>query len=136
VPFEFYEHTADVGIRAWGDSLPEAFGQAALGLIANMVETPSADALEDVHLSVQAANAERLLFRFLEEVLFHFQTELVVFTAADVRLDLSAGKLDAQLRGERYDAARHGHVHEIKAITMHDLALSYEPPEVRLIVDI
>jgi SHS2 domain-containing protein len=58
-----------------------------------------------------------------------------VLTSARVRFE-GETRLVADVQGEAYDAKRHGHVHEIKAITFHDLAVRRAPPEVRVIVDI
>lgn len=133
--FEFFEHTADVGIRAWGPTMDAAFAEAARGLVANMIDTSQAREVGEARLEVEAETLERLLFRFLEEVLFLFETERWVITSADVALT-GETRLVATLRGEAYEAARHGHVHEIKAITFHGLAIRRDPPEVRVIVDI
>ena len=134
--FEYFEHTADVGIRAWGPTLEVAFAEAAKGLVANMVEVAEARVVGEAVLEVEAESRERLLFRFLEDVLYQLQTELWVVSEVDVQF-LAAGKLRATLRGEAYDAKRHGHVHEIKAITFHDLEVREGPaPVVRVIVDI
>ena len=133
--FEYIDHTADIGIRAWGPTLAAAFEEAARGLVANMVEVDAAKEVGEAALSVDAESIERLLFRFLEEVLFLFETERWVIVRAQVRFS-GETKLDARLFGEAYDASRHGHVHEIKAITFHDLAVQRAPPEVRVIVDI
>lgn len=135
LPFEYFEHTADVGIRAWGPSLEVAFADAARGVVANMVDVADARAIGEARIDVDAENIERLLFKFLEEVLYLFQTRLWVITEADVRI-LGDTRLEAVLRGEAYDAARHGHVHEIKAMTYHGLVVQRAPPEVRVIVDI
>ncbi len=37
--FEFFEHTADIGIRAWGDSLEEAFENSALAVFEVITDT-------------------------------------------------------------------------------------------------
>lgn len=133
--FGYFEHTADVGIRAWGPRLEDAFAAAAEGLVAYMVDVSEARDVGEARVEVEGESDERLLYRFLEEVLFLFETRRWVITSADVRLDGS--RLTAALRGEAYDAARHGHVHEVKAITFHDLAVRRGPsPEVRVIVDI
>lgn len=133
--YEFFEHTADVGIRAWGPTLEVAFAEAAKGLVADMVEVAEAKPAGEAHLEVEAESMERLLYRFLEEVLFLFETRLWVIAEVDVTFE-EGPRLKAHLRGEAYESARHGHVHEIKAITFHDLEVRRDPPEVRVIVDI
>ena len=135
MPYEYFEHTADVGIRGWGATLDEAFGQAAVGLVANMVDLAEAKPVGELRLEVEAENIERLLFHFLDDVLDLFYTRMWVFTAAHVELHGDT-RLVATLEGEAYDAARHGHVHEIKAMTYHEMHVQRDPPEVRVIVDI
>ena len=133
--FEYFEHTADVGIRAWGPTLADAFAAAAEGVVANMIDAKEARVVGEAHLHMEADPPERLLHRFLEEVLFLVQTRGWII--ARVSVTLSGAKLSATLEGETYDAARHGHMHEIKAITMHELAVRAGPPaEVSVIVDI
>ncbi|HET6403862.1 MAG TPA: archease, partial [Candidatus Thermoplasmatota archaeon] len=119
----------------WGPSLEEAFAQAARGLIAQMVDVSQARAVGEARLEVEGENVERLLFAFLDEVLDVFYTRLWVVSDVEVRLQ-GETRLSATLRGEAYDAARHGHVHEVKAMTYHGLEVRREPPEVRVIVDI
>lgn len=133
--YDYYEHTADIGIRAWGPTLEVAFAEAAKGLIANMVDLEQARTSSERTLELEGESIERLLFHFLDEVLFLFQTDLFVTVGAKVRL-LGDQRLEATLQGETYDVERHGHVHEIKAVTYHDLVVSRAPPEVRLVVDI
>ncbi|HVM44463.1 MAG TPA: archease [Candidatus Thermoplasmatota archaeon] len=133
--YAYFEHTADVGIRAWGATLDEAFANAARGLVAQMVDVEHARAVGEARLEVEAESLERLLFAFLDEVLDLFYTRLWVIVEAEVRLE-GETRLVATLRGEAYDAARHGHVHEIKAMTYHGLEVRRDPPDVRVIVDI
>jgi SHS2 domain-containing protein len=133
--YEYFDHTADVGIRAWGATLDEAFAQAARGLIANMVEVANAKAVGEARLEVTGENIERLLFTFLDDVLDLFYTKMWVFCEVEVRLQGDT-QLTAILRGEAYDPVRHGHVHEIKAMTWHGLEVHRSPPEVRVVVDI
>jgi len=132
--FEYLDHTADVGIRAWGPTLEEAFARAVEGLVAYMVDVSDARAVGAARLVVEGESPERLLFRLLDETLDLLQSRLYVVTRAKVRFE--AGRVVADVEGEAWDAARHGHVHEVKAITFHDLEVRRDPPEVRVIVDI
>jgi SHS2 domain-containing protein len=133
--YVYFEHTADVGIRAWGPTMGDAFAEAALGLVANMVDVSQAKVVGEARIEVEAESLERLLFHFLDDVLDLFYTKLWVIREVDVRLE-GDKRLVATLKGETYDEARHGHVHEIKAMTFHEMRITREPPEVRVIVDI
>lgn len=133
--YEYFEHTADVGIRAWGPTLDAAFEEAARGLVAQMVDPSKAEPVGEARLEVDADSIERLLYAFLDEILYTVQTKLDVVSEVAVKID--GTRLVATIKGEAYDAQRHGHIHEVKAITFHDLAVRRDPtPEVRVIVDI
>ena len=80
--FELLEHTADVGIRARGATLEEAFEQATLGLAevqgalapgpeegAPDPEEPSRESREAVAVEVSAADPGGLVVDWLNEVL-------------------------------------------------------------------
>ena len=133
--FDFFEHTADVGIRAWGPTIEVAFAQAARGLVAQMVDVSAAKAVGEARLVVEAESLDRLLFGFLDEVLDLFYTRLWVIVEAEVAFE-GERRLVATLRGEAYEATRHGHIHEIKAMTFHELEVQRDPPQVKVIVDI
>jgi SHS2 domain-containing protein len=132
--YAYFEHTADVGIRAWGPTLGDAFAAAAEGLVANMVDVKAARIVGEARVALEAETPERLLHAFLDEVLFLLQTRGWVIASAHATLE--GTRLAATLEGEAYDAVRHGHIHEVKAVTFHELRVQREPPEVRVIVDI
>jgi SHS2 domain-containing protein len=81
--FELLEHTADVGIRARGATLEEAFEQATLGLAE--VQGSSAGPGERVEVRVSATDLGGLLVDWLNEVLWLAETRRAA--VADVRVE-------------------------------------------------
>jgi len=116
--FEILEHTADVGIRAYGRSLPELYSNAARALLDIMVRTR--DVRPAVSLDVHVAGRDRveLLVAWLHEIIFRFETTGLVFGDAEVRR-IEDGSLDGVLRGEPLDSRRHVLGREVKAVTYH-----------------
>jgi len=53
--YDYFDVAADVGVKAWGPTLPEAFAQAGLGVFALMVEPASVDARESKEVSAQGS---------------------------------------------------------------------------------
>lgn len=97
------------------------------------------DVSRDVKLN--APDLESLLVQWLEELLYLFETEGLLFCRTAVQLqDLSRGDLflEAELRGEPYDATRHPLETAIKAVTYHALEISHlgEDWQARVIFDI
>ncbi|HLE96854.1 MAG TPA: archease [Candidatus Thermoplasmatota archaeon] len=136
--FEFLDHTADLGIRGTGATLGEAFAGAALGLFSHMTDPERVEARGEVEVHLEAGTGEDLLVAWLEELRFANESRLLVFARfeADVSRDATGWRLHGHAFGEDYDAARHGHIHEVKAITRHHLKVQAEPPLVEVILDI
>jgi SHS2 domain-containing protein len=118
--YEVFEHTADVGLRIRAADLPALFADAARGLFSLIVE--NLDAVQPVHqreFRLAGAEVDYLLFDWLNELLYCFETERLVFR--DFEVKLTDGGLEARARGEPLDPARHHAEHEVKAITYHGL---------------
>ncbi len=123
--YEFFEHTADVGIRAHGKSPEELFIHAAQGLIELLVEHSQPDSRETHPIMLKADTTEELFTRWLKELLFWFMTDR--FIPGVFHLSIAEGKsLRGWLDGERFDPARHVQGTEVKGITMHQLKLTHD----------
>ena len=86
--FELLEHTADVGIRALGTTLEEAFEQVTLGLAEVQgapTPEPTADPGERVGVRVSATDLGGLLVDWLNEVLWLAETRRAA--VADARVE-------------------------------------------------
>ncbi len=123
--YEITEHTADVGVRAFGETAGEACVNAALGMLRLMVEPESVRAGQSILIRAEGDDAVDLLVAWLQEVLFRAETERFVF--CDVALESFAEwRIRATLRGESLDTKRHDTGHEIKAVTWHKVRLEKE----------
>ncbi len=118
--FEVFEHTADLGLRIRAGSFEELLVEAAKGLT-SVIVTDLATIEERVErtIRIDGQDVEYLLFDWLSELLFAFETERLLFHA--FQLDKPADGIVAVCRGEHLDAARHQLEHEVKAITYHRL---------------
>jgi len=135
--FEHFEHTADLGLRAWAPDLPALFAAAAEALFAAIVERiPTEDPATEIHLDVPGERRDWLLFDWLAELLFVFATRRLLLS--DFRVVLGPGGLTAAARARPADPARHALLHEVKAITYHDLRVEATPAGwlAEIIVDI
>jgi len=123
--FEVFEHTADLGLRVVAPTLRELFADAARGLFAMIVANPQdVNTVEERTYQLRGDEADLLLFDWLNELLFTFETEHLLQREMDVTVDDSAEGgllLTATCRGEPVDEKRHRMEHEVKAITYHGL---------------
>ena len=116
--YEFFEHTADTGLRAYGRTLEELFVNAAHGLVELLVEDSPVAAAEPRMIALSASSVDQLLQKWLKELLFWFATDR--FLPGDYRLDaVTPTDLRGRVLGERFDPARHAQGTEIKGVTYH-----------------
>ena len=118
--YEFFEHTADLGLRVRAPTLDVLFPEAARALFAAIVEDPGTIAATVTRpVEIAGTDREYLLFDWLKELLYLFDAEHLLFSRFEVRLDEKG--LKATVSGEPLDRARHELNHEVKAITYHGL---------------
>ena len=135
--FELFEHTADLGLRVHANSLQELFIDAARGLLVMHVANPNdVRPLESKTISLTADGPAYLLFDWLSELIYAFETDKLLFSDFDLKID--GNKLTAVCRGEPMDETRHRMEHEVKAITYHSLRVEQTASgwEAEVIVDI
>lgn len=135
--YELFEHTADLGLRVQAKSLKELLTEAARGLLAMLVANPEAVRPVQVKtIQLSAEDSKYLLFDWLSELLYAFETDKLLLAAFEIQL--GNDQLTAICRGEPMDPSRHQMEHEVKAITYHGLKVeqSEEGWRAEVIVDI
>jgi SHS2 domain-containing protein len=124
--FEFFEHTADLGIRVRALDLHELFAEAALALFSAILEDPTkVQSLKEVEIVLEADGYDYLLFDWLNGLLYRFETEHMVFGSFEVCI--RNRRLQGVACGEPLDRSRHALSHEVKAITYHGLRAEQTP---------
>ncbi|NJE31219.1 archease [Thermococcus sp. 18S1] len=127
--WEHYEHTADVGIRGYGESLEEAFEAVALALFDVMVDVRKVEGRECREVGAEGEDLMALLYNFLEELLVLHDVEGLVFGDVDVEIEKTGEgyRLRAKACGEVLDYEKHGPKEEVKAITYHEMKIEQLP---------
>jgi SHS2 domain-containing protein len=118
--YEFFEHTADLGLRIRAADLDTLFAEAAQAMFAAIVDNLEAvRPLQQVEVRLPPDDREYLLFDWLKTLLIRFDVEHLLFGRFEVRVS-NAG-LHGTAWGEPLDRDRHQLAHEVKAITYHGL---------------
>lgn len=122
--FREVAHTADWEIEAWAEDLPGLLVTAAQGMYAlSGVRLGSRGRRAQREVSLTAAEPERLLVRFLSELLHIAEQEQLAFDEIILQIgeesDGDGLALEARLSGRRIAAQEK----EIKAVTFHNLAV-------------
>ena len=134
--YEYFEATADVGIRAYGKNLNEAFENAGLAIFNIISDTSTIDALNEIEFEITSEDEVSLLYDYLEELLFYHETEFMLFSEFHVEVDDNL-HLNAKIKGEEIDWEKHERKNEIKAITFHKMDVKKtDGVELQAIVDL
>mmetsp|Transcript_5010 Transcript_5010/g.9173 ORF Transcript_5010/g.9173 Transcript_5010/m.9173 type:complete len:172 (+) Transcript_5010:56-571(+) len=144
--YEYLAHTADVKIHAWGDTQKEAFENGVLGISGYITELDLVHINPDLDpVEVQATGHDlyALLYSFLDECLFLFNTDLFVVRKCEIYsiiVDEAASKYEvrAKVYGETFNIDKHATGTEIKAITFNEMTI-YEDKNlhhIEFVVDI
>ena len=135
--FEIIEHTADIGIVACGADAGEAFTSAARGLMSLIAEPECIMGNLSREIRVTAPDMESLLIAWLNELIYLFDTEHLLFKDFEV---ITGGSTHFKVRatGEKVDTKRHVIQREVKAATYHMLEVKEADSgwRVRVIFDI
>jgi SHS2 domain-containing protein len=134
IPYEFFEHTADIGIKVKGDSPQDVFIDAARGMFNIIADTRRIKPKEQIEITQEAKGYDELLRGWLSELLYQFSVSGIVFNEFSIQ-SLSPDAVKAIAWGER--ALRQIKT-EIKAVTYHELEFKQTKDgyEARVIFDV
>ncbi len=118
--FEIVNHTADVGIIAYGADMSQAFANAARALFSLITELESVDEILHRDIKLTAPDIESLLVDWLNELIYLFDAENIIFKRFDIT-KLNNTQLKARSYGEKVDNSKHKLKIGVKAATSHML---------------
>jgi tRNA nucleotidyltransferase (CCA-adding enzyme) len=120
--WEHFEHDADIGLRASAASREGLFEAMAEALTALITDPGKVRAEQSVSIRCEAPDDALLLTDWLNALIYEMATRSMLF--GDWRVTLHDRVLEAVVRGERVDRARHEPVVEVKGATYTALSVS------------
>ena len=120
--FEIIDHTADVGIIAYGNTVEQVFMNAATGMFSLIGDISKVSDELEQEIEVEADDQSELLVAWLNELLYLFDAENLIFSKFEID-KLTKTRLKATAYGEQFDTEKHGLKTQIKAATYHQLQL-------------
>ena len=134
--YEYFEATADIGLKAYGKDRNEAFENASLAIFNIISDTSEIDAVNTIEFEIDSEDDVSLLYDYLEELLFYHETEFMLFSEFHVKIDENL-HLKAEIKGEEINWDKHERKTEIKAITFHKMEVNKtDHVELQAIVDL
>lgn len=117
--WEHFEHEADIGVRGYGNTLAEAFNQAALALSNVITGLDKIEPTTCLTVMCEAPDYEVLLVDWLNELVYQMATQKMLFSTFTV--EISGCHLSAVICGEVASQEKHQPAVEIKGATFTEL---------------
>lgn len=121
--YRFLDHTADAKFQSFGQTLEEAFGNAALATASLMWDYEKVAKRINHPVDVEGRDLKQLLVAFLEELLYLLDSKRFLLNSVDgIRIDKKENRygLKAQFWGDSY-SNRHKIFGSVKAITYNEM---------------
>lgn len=123
--YRFLDHTADAKFQAFGNTLEEAFCNAALATASLMWDWKKIEKKVELQVEVQGKDLKQLLCSFLEEIVYLLDSRSFLMGVPErVRLDKKGGlfTLKALFKGDEYSEKYEIHG-DVKAITYDEMEI-------------
>jgi len=136
--YKFLDHTADVLFEATGKNLSDLCTACALALQEIQVKLSTVAPNRKKAIKITAPNPDRLLFNFLQELIFLKDAEQLLFSKFKIKItEKSIFTLTADCFGEKINKKHELNV-DAKAITLHQFEVKKTRAgwKARVIVDI
>jgi SHS2 domain-containing protein len=137
VTWELFEHQADVGLLVRGRDGAELFVEAGFALLSLLCDPATVEPRQRYELAGDAGSAEELLVDWLNDLVYLFEGERVVWCNIEVPL-WQPTRYRAVLEGEPADPDRHELRGIVKAATYHGLSVDQDASgwTARVILDV
>jgi SHS2 domain-containing protein len=120
--WEHFPHDADVGIRGYGNTIAEAFAQAAIAVTAAICDVDKVKPLSPRAIQCAAPDLELLFVDWLNALIYTMAVEQMLFSRFDIHI--TGTNLRATAWGEAVDRMRHQPAVEVKGATYTELSVT------------
>lgn len=133
--YEIFEHTADIGIKVFGNTFNEIYNNSVESFADLMVDTTGLVTEKSRNVSLDSKSPDTLLVDLLSLILYNFEAENILFLRSELEYDSKETRITGTLYGaEVPDDIDYRNV--IKAVTYHGLECSPEKGYAKVVFDI
>ena len=140
MPYEFFDHQADIGIIGTGKSRAQAFQEAAKAMFEVMCDLKKVKQVKTIPIATTAKDMEELFTEYLNELLAQKDIKDMLFSNFKVKITKTSSgyKLTGAAKGEKLDPKKHRLQTEVKAATYAQLKVWREKDlyKARCVVDV
>ncbi len=116
------DHTADICVRVFGNSLEEIFVGSSKAMMEIITDVEKVNPSKEISIKAQGENYEELLVKWLQEILYVHEVKKMVFKDFEIKIE-NGTKAVGKAYGEKIDVDRHEFYSNIKAVTYHNLKI-------------
>jgi SHS2 domain-containing protein len=113
--WQHFDHGADIGIWGRGETLEDAFTQAALALTAVITDPAKVAPKTMIELDCEASDNELLFVDWLNALIYEMAKRRMLFSRFEVHIQ--GNRLHAHVWGESIDIEKHQPTVEVKGAT-------------------
>ena len=121
--YRFLDHTADIAVEVESGTLERLFEEAGLATMEVNADLKAVEPRMCVQIALENKDPERLLFDFLEELIFLKDSKRMILSEFSIKID--GGKLRCKACGEKIGQKTRMGV-DVKAVTYHKFSLKNE----------
>jgi len=136
---KYIEHPSDVGFEAYGDTLEELFANAAIATYSFMTDVDEIEEEEggEREVAIKSEDLYSLMFDWLDEMIFLFESESLVMKKFDIEVNLSNFSIRGKCKGGIFDPSKHESGIIIKAVTYNMMEIKKnEVWKARVVLDV
>lgn len=119
--YELLEHTAEIGIKAYGENEKELFENLAEGMFSITADLENVKPEVSCNFEASAENTQDLVFMYLSRLLYLFETKNILFCRFEIEKLQPGRKIAGKAWGEPLNREKHKLLRDIKAVTFHNL---------------
>ena len=112
---------SDQYVEIYGKNLNELFSSAANAFYETITDTKKIKNKIEKEFEIKSNNIEDLLFKFLNQLLYLFDTEKFIGLKYEIKIKNNI--LHAKLYGDTFDSSKYETRFEIKGITLHNFKI-------------
>ncbi len=134
---KYIEHPSDVGFETYGDTLEELFANAAIAAYSFMTDVDAIEEEVEREVEIKSEDLYSLMFDWLDEMIFLFESESLVMKKFDIDVDSSNFSITGKCRGGKFNPAKHESGIIIKAVTYNMMEIKKnEAWRARVVLDV
>ncbi len=120
--FDILDVSGDIGLKVYGENLEEVFRNGAFGLYSLITDISKVNPVEQTKVNVYGESLHGLYIGWLNELIFQFDT--YGFIGSDIVIEnLTERRIEATIKGEKFDPERHEKGLLVKAATYHNFKI-------------